>query len=174
MLTLQKWVWRMMPNFMHGWIRKVFFVLRLLPNIYYDAVRFYRYSGINKSNQFQGEQAARITMAYHQLEKGLSYAQPRPGFGVKVVARLFSTIEPYIKQHGLIAPATTALGVLRAYIAFNESVQIDMSALKARLVKINQSHANIGREDGNLNNAREGGAVNMLREGGVIAVSRSN
>ena len=148
MLILQKWVWLLTPNFMHGWIRNVFFVLRLAPNIWYDAVRFYRYSGINKSRKFQSEQAARITMAYHQLEKGLSYASPRPGFGVDVVVRLFSAIEPYIKQHGLIAPATTALGVLQAYVAFNESEQIDMSTVKARMFNISYSHENIGDEGG--------------------------
>ena len=154
MLTLQKWVWLVTPNFMHGWVRNIFFILRLAPNFWYDAMRFYRYSGINKSREFRGEQAARITMAYHQLEKGLSYAQPRPGFGVEVVARLFLAIEPYIKQHGLIAPATTALGVLQAYVAFNESVQIDMSTVKARMANISHSQADINHE------------------GGVIAVSR--
>ena len=154
MMAFKKWVWRVTPNFMHIWIRNLFFMLRLAPNIWYDAVRFYRYSGINKSHQFQGEQAARITMAYHQLEKGLSYAQPRPGFGPDVVTRLLSAIEPYIKQHGLVAPATSALGVLQAYVAFNESVQVDMTALKARLATINQS------------------AMDNAFEGGVVAVSR--
>ncbi len=154
MLTLQKWVWLVTPNFMHCWIRNVFFVLRLAPNIWYDAMRFYRYSGINKSREFQNEQAARITMAYHQLEKGLSYAAPRPGFGVEVVVRLFSAIEPYIKQHGLIAPATTALGVLQAYVAFNESLQIDMSTVKVRLANISYSHADIGVEGGIISVSR--------------------
>ena len=163
MLTLQKWVWLVTPNFMHGWVRNVFFVLRLAPNIWYDAMRFYRYSGINKSREFKSEQAARITMAYHQLEKGLSYAAPRPGFGVDVVARLFLAIEPYIKQHGLVAPATTAIGVLQAYIAFNESVKIDMSAVKVRLAKINRLQAV---------NSLESGHLNIASKGGVLAVSR--
>ena len=164
MLTLQKWVWLVTPNFMHGWIRNVFFVLRLAPNIWYDAMRFYRYSGINKSREFQSEQAARITMAYHQIEKGLSYAAPRPGFGVDVVARLFSAIEPYVKQHGLIAPATTALGVLQAYVAFNESVQIDMSAVKLRLAKIEQSFTAICLKNENSTFAIEGGVIAVSRQ----------
>ena len=158
MIKLTKWLWRITPNFMHYWLRNLFFALKLAPNVWYDAVRFYRYSGINKSRQYQGEQAARITMTYHQLEKGLSYAKPRPGFGADVVTRLLTVIEPYIKQYGLVAPATTAIGVLNAYIAFNESVQVDMTALKMRVANLSQqllSAANIGLEGGAIAVSRE-------------------
>ena len=170
MLTLQKWVWRVTPHYTHGWIRKLFFILHLAPSIWYDAKRFYRYSGINKSREFQGEQAARITMAYHQLEKGLSYAQPKPGFGVDVVARLFLAIEPFIEKYGFIAPATTAFAVLRAYVSFNESVNIDMSAVIARLAKINQLHADNSRDSNPLNNPSEGGVVTVNRQ--QLAIER--
>lgn len=157
MINLTKLLWRITPNFMHYWLRSLFFILKLAPNVWYDAVRFYRYSGINKSRQFQGEQAARITMTYHQLEKGLSYAQPRPGFGPEVVTRLLTFVEPYINQYGLVAPATTAIGVLNAYIAFNESVQVDMTVLKVRVANLSQHLLS---------------SSNISHEGGIVAISR--
>lgn len=136
MMILKTVIWRIMPNFTHLWIRNLYFFVRLIPNIFYDAWRFFTYSGLNKSRHFQGEQAARITMAYHQLEKGLSFASPRPGFGKKVVSRLISAIEPFVSKYGFISPATTAVGVLKSYIAFNESNNIDMSETKRSIEKL--------------------------------------
>jgi nitroreductase len=140
MIFLTKIIWRVTPGFMHIWMRNFFFTLRLAPNSWYDAARYFHYSGINKSRQYKSEQAARITMTYHQLEKGLSYASPRPGFGSEVVERLLNALEPYIKQYGLVAPATTAISVLDAYIEFNEKSDIDLTSLRRRLANMQDVH----------------------------------
>lgn len=136
MAALKKMIWRIMPNFTHLWIRNLYFAGRLIPNACYDAWRFFAYSGLNKSRDYQGEQAARITMAYHQLEKGLSFASPRPGFGRKSATRLISAIEPFVNRYGFIPPATTAVGVLKSYITFNELNDIDMSETKRSVEKL--------------------------------------
>lgn len=136
MNTLKNLVWKVTPQILHIWIRNVFFTLRLFPNVWYDSKRYFIYSGINKSRNYKGADAARITMTYHQLEKGLSYAQPRPGFGKDVVNRLFNMLSQFVEKYGLVAPATTALGVLDAYVAFNESVGVDMSSIKTRILSI--------------------------------------
>ncbi len=155
MMTLKKLVWRSTPAFTHRWLRNVFFACRLLPNVWYDTHRYFVYSGINKSRQYRGEQAARIIMAYHQLEKGLSYAVPRPGFGKVVVTRLLNAIEPFMAQYGLVEPASTAVGALQAYVAFNEAAGIDMAALKARIASVLDSG------QGNLEACSEGGTISV-------------
>lgn len=157
-MSFKKLVWRITPAFTQCWLRNVFFAFRLLPNVWYDTRRYFIYSGINKSRQYQGEQAARITMAYHQLEKGLSYAAPRPGFGQEVAARLLSAIEPFVTRYGFIAPATTALVCLNAYVAFSEGTGVDMAVLKARIAGL----------------SKEGGCVlDICRERGTKSVSRA-
>lgn len=157
MMSFKKWIWRITPDFTHRWLRNVFFAFRMLPNVWYDTRRYFIYSGINKSYQYQGEQAARITMAYHQLEKGLSYAAPRPGFGRDVVARLLGAVEPFVARYGFIAPATTALGVLNAYVTFNESAGVDMAALKTRIAGLSKDGLDV------LASCSEGGAIPVSR-----------
>lgn len=157
MRSFKKFIWRITPKFMHLWLRNLYFAIRMLPNVWYDTRRYLSYSGLNKSYQYQGEQAARITMAYHQLEKGLSYATPRPGFGKDVVMRLLGAIEPYIAKYGFVAPATNALGVLAAYVAFNEKANVDMTALKDRISGIAKSDPCM------LETCNEGGAIPLSR-----------
>lgn len=156
-MSFKKLVWRLTPAFTHRWLRNVFFAFHLLPNVWYDTRRYFIYSGINKSRQYQGEQAARITMAYHQLEKGLSYAVPRPGFGQGVVARLLGAVELFVARYGFIAPATTALGALGAYVAFNEAAGVDMTALKARIASLPKTEPEV---------------LEACSDGGTISVSR--
>ena len=157
MMSFKKLIWRITPAFTHRLLRNVFFAVHLLPNVWYDTWRYFIYSGINKSRQYQGEQAARITMAYHQLEKGLSYAAPRPGFGQEVVARLLGAVEPFVARYGFIAPATTSVGVLNAYVAFNDAAGVDMAVLKARIASLQKTGSEV---------------LEACHEGGTITVSR--
>lgn len=137
-MTLKKLIWRVTPKPVHGLLRSLYFSARLLPAAYYDYRRFLVHSGINKSREYKGEQAARIVMAYHQLEKGLSLAQPRPGFGKDVVFRLLDAVRRYVAHHGLIAPASTGLAVLDRYIEFNEKAGEDMGWLKPMIERVRQ------------------------------------
>jgi nitroreductase len=141
-LSYKKLVWRLAPSFAHLWLRNVYFSLRLLPEVWYHYCRYLCFSGINSSRGFRGAQAARIVMAYHQLEKGLSLAAPRPGFGKDALERLLQGVEVFIGRFGMVPPATTALGVVKRYMDFNRNAGVDMSQLDARLSCLTAGHEN--------------------------------
>jgi nitroreductase len=144
--ALKKLVWRLTPAFTHRWMRNIYFALRLFPNVLYDARRYLAFSGINRSRGFRGEQAARITMAYHQIEKGLSYANPRPGFGHEVVARLLALLGPFVARYGMVAPATTAIGTLGAYVRFNRQAGVDVAKVDAVIEDMMRRHPALSAE----------------------------
>lgn len=156
-LSVKKLIWRIMPNDTHRILRDIYFSLTLLPNYYYDYRRYLKYSGLNKSRQYQGEHAAKLTIDYHAIEKGLSLAKPRPGFGKEVVARLLGEVEHYIHNYGFIPPATIAIGVLNEYIDFNERQGVDVGAVKERLASILQNELSL--EDF----GQEGGTIEITR-----------
>ncbi len=135
-MSFKKLIWKITPNAVHGLLREVYFILQLIPATWYDYLRFLRYSGLNKSHRYRNVQAARITMTYHQIEKGLSLATPRPGFGKEVIDRLFTALEPFIVRFGLVPPATTAISALNAYVRFNEGAGLDMSEIRKRLLTL--------------------------------------
>ena len=126
------------PTFVHQFIRDVYFVLKMLPNYLYDFRRFLVYSGMNKSRGYQSERAAHITLFYHQVEKGLSLAEPRPGFGMTIIPRLLSDVDSYVSTYGLVMPATAALGALENYVGFNDRLGHDASYVRDRLNQIKQ------------------------------------
>lgn len=140
-MSIKKLIWRVTPKPIHGLLRSVFFTARLFPAAYYDYRRYLIHSGINKSRNYRGEQAARIVMAYHQIEKGLSLSAPRPGFGKEVVFRLLDAIERFVGHHGFVDPATNAVAVLNKYIDFNEGANVDMTWLKGRIADFNATPA---------------------------------
>lgn len=130
---LKKLVLRVAPEWCHEWLRWVYFGFKLSSDYLYDFRRYLRYSGLNKSYEYFEEHSARVTMAYHQLEKGLSYKYPRPGFGVQVVGRLFDACDRFVAFHGVRDPVTVALGVICRYVLFNESAGVDMCAVRRQL-----------------------------------------
>jgi nitroreductase len=152
---------RLAPGFVHQFVRDVYFALRMLPNYFYDFRRFLVYSGVNKSRGYQAERAARITLFYHQVEKGLSLANPRPGFGMTVIPRLLNDVDAYISAYGLVMPATTALAALQSYVDFNTQAGQDASYVRERLAQIKEKH--------------EGAvAASASWVGGVISLSSSS
>jgi nitroreductase len=134
-------------------------MLQLVPNFWYDLKRYHHHSGLNRSKRLQGEQAARITMAYHQLEKGMSLAEPRPGFGKDALERLLGQLRPFVAQHGLVSPADNAVAALNSYIAFNEGHGLDMSSLRATVDAI--CH---GQPPARIEACNEGGTHAVTRE----------
>ncbi len=152
---------RLTPVFVHEFIRDVYFSLKMLPNYIYDFRRFHRYSGMNKSRACQIERAAHITLFYHQVEKGLSLAKPRPGFGMTIIPRLLNDVDTYISAYGVVVPATTALAALQSYVDFNSRVGHDACYVRDRLNQIRQKHK-IDHE------------ASALWAGGVSTVSRAS
>lgn len=159
-IAFKKMVWKLTPDFVHGWIRRAYFIARLAPNCFYDFRRYLNYSGMNRSLQYRGEQAARIVMAYHQIEKGLSFEHPRPGFGREVVERVLAAVMPFVERHGFVPPATTAIGVLERYVEFNDKTGVDVGWLRPRLDALRQRAL---RASGDACN--EGGVVALTRAG---------
>lgn len=139
-MSYKKIVLRFTPNFVHEFVRDVYFILRMLPNYLYDFKRFLLYSGLNKSRAYQSERAARITLFYHQVEKGLSLANPRPGFGMTVIPRLLNDVDAYISAYGLVAPATTAMAALQNYVDFNSLCGHESDYVRDRLAQLMQKH----------------------------------
>lgn len=133
-------VLKVTPGFLHVLIRDVYFACRMLPNYLYDFRRFLTYSGLNKSRGRQAERAARIVLFYHQVEKGLSLAQPRPGFGMTVIPRLLADVDAFIENYGAVAPATTAIAALARYVEFNKSHGVASDFVVMRLEEIFRKH----------------------------------
>lgn len=135
-MSYKSFVLKATPDFLHIFIRDVYFILRMVPNYLYDFRRFLVFSGMNKSRKTRAERAARIVLFYHQVEKGLSLAQPRPGFGMTVIPRLLDDVEAYVAAYGVEAPATTAMAALRSYVEFNERHGVAADKVKQRLEAI--------------------------------------
>lgn len=128
------------PASWHILVRDVYFMLRMLPNYLYDFKRFLVYSGLNKSRKTQAERAARIVLFYHQVEKGLSLVQPRPGFGMTVIPRLLEDIDAYVAAYGAVTPATTAMAALQSYVDFNMRHGVAADMVSRRLEEIQRKY----------------------------------
>lgn len=142
---------------MLGVMRDIRDLASLIPNACYDTRRYFIYSGMNRSRDYQGEHEARITMAYHQIEKGLSLSTPRPGFGKDVIERLLRELKTFIGKYGLVIPATNSFATLKAYIEFNEQSGLDMSNLRERVLDLYDFK-------GSFESYEEGGFVNIKLE----------
>lgn len=130
---------RVFPKFLWRGLREIYFRARLFPCAVYDFNRFVAHSGVNKSKGQFSQVSARITLIYHQIEKGLSLRNPRPGFGVDPIKQLLELMREFVSAYGLIAPATTALAVLESYVEFNKSVGCDVSWLIVDLKRLKDS-----------------------------------
>lgn len=151
---------RFVPRFAHEVIRDAYFFTRLVGNCLYDLRRFLAFSGLNKSRGFRSERAARITLFYHQVEKGLSLAAPRPGFGMQVIPRLFDDVDRYVSDYGLTEPATTALAALSNYLQHHDKIGHDAKFVRERLAYIKKKYG----IDEVLFASWQGGVVPVKRE----------
>lgn len=133
---LKRIIWKITPPLSHKIIRYCYLLARLVPNIIYDTRRYLIFSGINRSNINKGQQSARIIMSYHQIEKGLSLSDPRPGFGKDAIVRLIDELQPFLNAYGVAPPATTGLAVLREYFAFNERAGCDVDDVRKKYDKL--------------------------------------
>jgi nitroreductase len=139
-MNYKKVILRYTPTFAHKLIRDAYFAMRMLPDYVYDFRRFLFYSGMNKSRWLQSERAASLTLFYHQVEKGLSLPNPRPGFGMKVIPRLLDEIDAYFTDFGISEPAATAFAAMSEYVAFHERIGHDAQYVQGRLAAIVTKH----------------------------------
>lgn len=119
--------------------RKVWWFLKIAPFIFYEYVydfaRYIVYSasiGLNSKYNLR----ARITETFHNIEKGLSLPNPRPGFGQQAVDRLLSLCDRYIEKYSENERVLyVARDVLKAYKNFNEACGTPDFPHRDRVVK---------------------------------------
>ncbi len=87
-------------------------------NFRYDFQRFMKFSSVFPDHG-RARLASLITIEYHRLEKGLSLAEPRVGFGAANVQSLLAHLQQYRQQFGIDRNWVTALSVINVYWEFN-------------------------------------------------------
>lgn len=107
-----------------------------LPNCVYDAIRYSRYSTSVLRAQNKNQLRAMLTKNFHIIEKGLSLANPRPGFGQPVVKRLLQQTTLYIQKFGNDETTGYATSALISYDAFNKKNGVHLDFLSKNLSKL--------------------------------------
>lgn len=147
----------------HSWLRNFYysnqFTLELLKNYWYDYKRFLTYSATKDLYGSQRKHQGRILAHYHQIEKGLSFKVPRPGFGKEVVRHLVAMLEDYQNKYGLDETGHVALNVLFAYYEFNIKHGIKNEELHKKLLYIKSKISTDASEI-----KKEGGTINLNKE----------
>ena len=139
-MSLKSLIVRHAPACLSRRLRDVYFAIKLLPAATYDYFRFLAHSGMNKSRDSREERAARITLYCHQVEKGLSLAQPRPGFGMTVIPGLLDDLDAFIDRYGLVHPAATAVAALQSYLDHHERIAHPVADVRDRFAAILAKH----------------------------------
>lgn len=92
----------------------------------YDRMRFFKYSG-SFNRQSRNVLLARIIMAYHVLEKGLTMPEMRMGFGKWAVLELIELIEKYKLRYGFKdAQVVHAASCVVSYLELHKQAEYDM------------------------------------------------
>jgi nitroreductase len=164
-MPLKKLILRYAPPGLRKALRQLYFAVRLVPGHLYDYRRFLAYSGMNKSSVSQAERAARITLYYHQVEKGLSLAAPRANFGMAVIPGLLDDVDAYFGEYGVAAPATTAISALLGYLDHHERIGQQADYVRGRVQAVLACH-HISME---LARSWSGGVLPLSRAGLVAA-----
>lgn len=93
----------------------------------YDCKRLVRYAGCFNAEP-RAASLARIIMAYHVLEKGLTMPRRHLDFGHAAVLNLVGLIEDFEKRFGLIdAQVSHAVGCVKEYYELHTAANFDMS-----------------------------------------------
>lgn len=159
-MSIKSTIVRYAPSGLRRALRDVYFAGKLLPGYLYDYGRFRAYAGLNKSRSAQAERGARITLYYHQLEKGMSLAQPRLNFGKPIIEMLFVELQGYLADYGVAAPATTAIAALISYLDFHTARGEQAEHVRVPLDRL------LGKYQIDIEQARQW-------SGGVLATSRA-
>lgn len=135
----------------NAWVRRRAMLLRLLHEALGDVARFYRWSHDGRRDRHRLQRESALIKHYHGLEKGLSLAEPRVGFGEAKARALADRLDVWAREHGHDSVTDAAEGSLRAYYAFNRDRGLTMPWLEDWLR---------GRED---DGGQGDGGVKVLR-----------
>lgn len=96
-----------------------------------DKKRFKQYSFDNKKLSYN-QMEARLTKAYHSIEKGLSYPDIRLGFGKLVLEDIISLMKDYRNEKYPLDSHVykTALSTLNEYISYHKEHNFDVNKLE--------------------------------------------
>lgn len=108
----------------------------LFTNSIYDYWRYSKYSSAVFRGNTEEKLRALITIHYHSIEKGLSLAKPRPGFGVLAINTLIEHVQRYLDAYGPAEHLSVPIFALEQYIKFNRHHGLDMSALSVRVERL--------------------------------------
>lgn len=110
-----------------------------------DVDRYLRFEH-SRNRRFSREQLrSKIIKSYHGLEKGLSLAEPRPGFGKPLALTLKAQIEDYRTAFGFDDFLAAPVRVLQDYLRFQEQAGETLPLLTAFLADL---AADLARHDG--------------------------
>jgi nitroreductase len=98
-------------------------MMRVLPEFLMAALRYARFSGVAVRGSDQ-TLLAKVIVSYHVLEKGLTMAETRPGFGEIQIHQLCERLgkvakRPALRNHPQVKHAA---GVLGEYLAYHQSI----------------------------------------------------
>src|SRR5690554_4399284 len=124
---------RILPSSIVDFFKKIYHGFFLFSYGFRDMSLFLKYSSILSESNNQSKLIARISMAYHGIEKGLTMPNRRLGFGKEGVLRVVSLCESYVKNKYDIKnnQFLHALGVLYEYrdLHHNEDFILDESII---------------------------------------------
>jgi nitroreductase len=112
-------------KFTPSWLKSTVWAFRqradLITEFARDWSRFGNFSGYMNANKFAESLLSEIMIDYHRLEKGLSLANTRPGFGKDVSLRLISNVSFYLDKMPCNFTITDALETIESYLEYQNS-----------------------------------------------------
>jgi nitroreductase len=123
--------------------------LRLLPNYFYDAKRFAFASAMGAAPRTETQYSALVTMAYHQIEKGLSLPSPRHFFGQEPLRKVFVLLERFGGQYPDSEATFAALDALQAYVDWHRQRDLNSPVLEGVVARLRPLQHRYGRADSN-------------------------
>ena len=149
--SLLRTIWSVTPRRLKDVYKAISIKWRLHRNYAYDHKRYKRWSGLPVHEPSRINLRSLITMDYHRVEKGLSLAAPRPGFGKPTIVSLIRNLNQYLDRFGIDSHAIVATNALRAYSEFNrrhnatdESIDKQIERLEERVKHSEVCHARGG------------------------------
>lgn len=118
----------------------IYIILKTMVDYFYDFSRYLKYSSsLSISNESKME--GRIIAHYHVIEKGLSYENPRPGFGQPVVSKLIDLLEGFSKNNFSKNNVhyKSAVAVLQEYLEFHKKIEYNLNDLEKKILRVIKS-----------------------------------
>lgn len=130
-----------LPRWFHIQIKFIIKVYNCADNFIYDITKYLRYSMTFKSDNRLNKKniEARIFTYSHIIEKGLTLNNRKIGYGQEVLKNLLKVLEQYLflgyANEGIAFE--NGLSVIQKYLEIHMNEDIDISLIKADLIKLN-------------------------------------